>query len=69
MITLRNVLGTITIVLLVVVLFWWVIPIVLGIWAGLYLTLSPLIVLVVLPIVLIVWLIKKSRKRQKKVGA
>ena len=66
---LRNVLGTIAAIALLCAMFWWVMPIILGIWAGLYLTLSPLIVLVVLPIVLIVWLLKKCGKKNKKKGA
>lgn len=69
MITLRNVLGTIAVVMLLMILFWWVIPIIIGIWAGLYLTLSPLLVLVVLPIVLMIWLLKKCNKKNKKKGA
>lgn len=69
MITLRNVLGTIAVIMLLMILFWWVMPIIIGIWAGLYLTLSPVLVLVVLPIVLIVWLLKKCNKKNKKKGA
>ena len=63
---LRNVLGTIAVIALLCAMFWWVMPIILGIWAGLYLTLSPLIVLVVLPIVLIVWILKKCGKKKKR---
>lgn len=69
MTTLRNVLGTIAVIMLLMILFWWVMPIIIGVWAGLYLTLSPILVLVVLPIVLIVWLLKKCNKKNKKKGA
>lgn len=69
MITLRNVLGTIAVIMLLMILFWWVMPIIIGVWAGLYLTLSPLLVLVVLPVVLIIWLLKKCGKKNKKKGA
>ena len=58
----RNILGTIAVLILTVILFWWVAPLIIGVAVGVWLAMVPIIGGLVI-IIIIVAIIKSCNKK------
>jgi len=59
---LRNILGTIAVLGLMAILFWWVAPLIIGVATGVWIAMTPIIGIIII-ILLIVNIIKQCNKK------
>lgn len=59
---LRNILGTLAVLGLMAILFWWVAPLIIGVAAGVWIAMTPIIGIIII-ILLIVSIIKQCNKK------